>query len=65
MTERIRALAEVLQIRDGQLVRLARDIAKDATLLDLEHMRESDLEELERFLVAALTAERKMVGVTG
>ncbi len=63
--ERIRALAELLEVRDGALVKIARDISRDATLKDLEYMRPEDAETLEEFLVAALAAENRLVGVNG
>lgn len=50
MFEQIRVLAERLQIRDGQLVALAREVAQDCQLLDLEYMRAEDAHALLRFL---------------
>lgn len=50
MHERIRELAQELGIRDGGLVKLARDISHDDGLLDLEYMRQADAQELLRFL---------------
>lgn len=60
--ERIRVLADVLEIRDGGLVKIARDISQDGSLLDLEYMRPEDAAELESFLVAVLQAEKRAVG---
>lgn len=54
MFERIRLLAQDLNMRDGQLVELARLIAQDGTLLDLEYMRAADAMELETVLVRRL-----------
>lgn len=52
--DRIRELASVLGIRDGALVRLARDIAHDGNLRDLEYMSEADALELALFLERAM-----------
>lgn len=46
MFDQIRNLAQELGIRDGGLVKLARDVAHDGALLDLEYMRHSDACEL-------------------
>lgn len=53
MYERIRELAQELGIRDGGLVKLARDISNDGTLLDLEYMRKEHAQELLAFLEKA------------
>jgi hypothetical protein len=55
MFERIRVLAQNLQMRDGQLVELARLIAQDGSLLDLEYMRYADAMELETTLLRRLS----------
>jgi hypothetical protein len=60
MLEQIRDLAQSLGIRDGGLVKLARDIAQDANLRDLEYMRAADRQELLLFLEAAMAAEGKL-----
>lgn len=53
MYERIRELAQLLNIEGGGLARLARDIAHDSTLRDVEYMTKADAEELLRFLEKA------------
>lgn len=65
MFERIRSLAEALEIRDGQLVKLARDIAHDVLLRDLEYLTAEQATELEHFLVRAVKAESRLIGVAG
>lgn len=50
MFDQIRVLAEELGIRDGALVALAREVAQDCALLDLEYMRAEDAHALLRFL---------------
>lgn len=63
MFNRIRELANILGIRDGGLVKLARDIAHDGALLDLEYMNQADAQELLTFLegAAASHLQRKLV----
>jgi hypothetical protein len=59
MFDQIRDVAGSLGIRDGQLVKLARDIAHDGALLDLEYMREADALELLAFLRKARLYEAR------
>ena len=50
MFEQIRELAQQLGIREGQLASLAREVAQDCQLRDLEYMRAEDAASLLRFL---------------
>ncbi len=51
----------MLEIRDGQLVALARTIAQDGGLVDLEYMRRADAEALLLFLERKQRAEELVI----
>lgn len=50
MFEQIRELARLLDMGPGELATLARLVAQDGALVDLEYLRHADAVELKRIL---------------
>ena len=61
MLYEIRQLANKLDLSDGSLLKLARDISQDGALLSVSHMRSADLESLLAFLERAWAHQTQMV----
>jgi hypothetical protein len=57
MITKIRRLQHALRMGDGELLRLAREIAHDGALIQLRNLTSAQRFELESFLLALLASE--------
>lgn len=53
MLAQIRELAQLLNINDGGLLKLAKDVSHDGSLVAVEFLGRKDQEELYGFLISA------------